>query len=100
MTFMTCMAGSIEFASYPSLSEKLSVVGNKGASAVWSPSGLSHNSTAAKMASDFYRLATVDGAITLGDAVVEIKRLSSENGGEHFMLDIYNLLGDPALPLQ
>ncbi|MDH3255552.1 MAG: hypothetical protein OEM62_11205, partial [Acidobacteriota bacterium] len=40
------------------------------------------------------------GAVTVGEAVLEAQHAYAEAGRYRFMLEIYNIIGDPAVRIQ
>ncbi len=99
LTGFSCSLNRYELAGFASLGEVLTVEPNGGAAAVWAPSGLSRDADARILGGAFFRAVYIRGAATLGDAVVQATREYAESRGELFLIDIYNLLGDPAIPL-
>ena len=96
VTAMTCTINRFAVPGVPSLGEVLVKSPAGGAAAVWGPSGLSYHGEARQLAEVFYRLASEsDGR--LGDSVIRALAEYGGLGGDDRMLDIYNLLGDPAL---
>ena len=70
-----------------------------GATAVWAPSGLAFNSDSKLVAEYFLRTALKKRRMILGSAILDSLRSFYSQGGPSYVLDIYNLLGDPALKL-
>jgi hypothetical protein len=68
-----------------------------GAAAVWAPSGLSVHSEAQLLAERFYRHLGDPDQPRLGDVVLRALQDFTALGGSKSMIQIYNLLGDPAL---
>ena len=68
-----------------------------GAAAVWAPSGMSQNSLAAILAGSYYETALGAEDVRIGDAVLRALRTYEETGNLSYMMDIYLLLGDPAM---
>ena len=97
VTALTCIAGRYEMP-LESLSERMVLAGNGGAAAMWAPSGLSFNVDAERLASAFARAAGTDG-ITIGDAVRSALEEYEQEGFFRHLLYIYNVFGDPALPM-
>jgi hypothetical protein len=81
---------------YDCLGEMLTVSSN-GAIAVWSPSGLSLNDSAQTLCEGFYTAVFQDGEGVLGDAMLKALRNYEGSHRTPYMLNIYNLLGDPGL---
>ncbi|HMK49465.1 MAG TPA: C25 family cysteine peptidase, partial [Thermodesulfovibrionales bacterium] len=100
MTAMTCLMGQYGIPGYNSLSESLLLKAGGGSVAVWSPSGYSFNSMAGILDEEFFKAAFRSSKPRLGDVL--LKAFSGYNiaGGQKFMIDIYNLQGDPALKLK
>jgi hypothetical protein len=97
---MTCVAGRYEIPGHTSLAESLLLDADGGAAAVWTASGLSESNEADSLDIAFMREAT-GSAVTVGEAVrnalVEYRK---GEGSLDFMLDIYQVLGDPALRIR
>jgi len=92
---LTCTVNRFELPQYPSLGQTLLLQPAAGAAAVWGPSGLSNNLPAVRMGTAF--LGALNGAgVRLGDAVLAALRVGAAAGGRA-LVDIYNLLGDPAM---
>jgi hypothetical protein len=100
VTAMTCVAGRFAIPGYDSLSELLVLRQGGGAIATWAPTGLSLNDLAVILDKGFFRAVFEDGEKILGDAVFDALIEYARAGKEPFMLDIYNLLGDPALEMR
>lgn len=99
VTAMTCTINRFAVPGAPSLGEILVKSPSGGAAAVWGPSGLSYHGEARQLAEVFYRLVSEPGESNgrLGDSVIRALAEYGGLGGDGRMLDIYNLLGDPAL---
>ena len=98
---LTCAVGRFEIPGATSLGEALTIAEDRGAVAVWAPSGLSFNQEAGVLDRGFVG-ALFDGRnATLGEAIRSARvTYRRESQGEFaFMTEIYNLLGDPALEL-
>ena len=63
---------------------------------MWSASGLSINDQAILLGDGFYRSAFESGERVIGDTILEAQRRYAADGGDEYLLDIYNLIGDPA----
>jgi hypothetical protein len=100
VTAMTCMVGQYALPGFTSLSEALMLKDDGGAAAVWAPTGLSWNEWAKILDGEFFRAVFVEGEKRLGQSVLKALKAYSGQGGEHFMLDIYTLFGDPAMELR
>ncbi|MBW1897013.1 MAG: hypothetical protein JRI47_08130, partial [Deltaproteobacteria bacterium] len=99
VTAMTCVVGQFAIPGYDSLSERLVITNDAGAVAVWSPTGMSINADARILDEEFFRAAPLGYGTTLGQAVLEALEAYSIRGSNRYMLDIYNVLGDPALEI-
>jgi hypothetical protein len=97
LTAMTCTVNRFAVPGVPCLGEALVKKAGGGAAAVWGPSGLSLHGEAKLLAEHFYQKAPQADSGLLGDWVVRSLREFTALGGDGSMLDIYNLLGDPAL---
>ncbi|MGB5684185.1 MAG: C25 family cysteine peptidase, partial [Candidatus Electrothrix sp.] len=97
MVSMACSTASFGYPAMNSIGESAVLKAGGAAVGFFGATGLSRNYLADIMAEGFY-LGLFDPANSrVGDAVVQAKRYSSEQGAKHFALDIYNLLGDPAM---
>ncbi len=94
----TCLAGEFSFPGYDTVSENLLLGQDAGAVAVWSPSGLSYDMFTTLLADGFFN-GLSDESLLLGDVVRQAARAYPLDRAPSFMLDIYNLLGDPATSL-
>jgi hypothetical protein len=99
MTAMTCLLGNYSLPGYPCLSELIVRQQSGGAAAVWSPTGLSQNELAVVLAKEFYKTAFGAGNPRIGDAILAAAKGYEASGGAGYILDIYALLGDPAMRL-
>jgi uncharacterized repeat protein (TIGR01451 family) len=99
LTAMTCTVGQYAVPGYDSLSEKLVLKNNGGAVAVWAPTGLSLNSLARALDEKFFKAVFESKKAVLGDAILKAFKEYNSEGGSSFMMDIYNLQGDPALKM-
>jgi hypothetical protein len=99
-TLMTCAAGQFAIPGYDVIGEALVLRNGGGAVAVWAPTGLSLNSQAKILDEAFFRAAFQRGEKVLGQAVLSALQEYAGYGEAPYMLDIYNLLGDPALEMK
>ena len=67
--------------------------------AVFGPSGLAESKASLGLAEIFYRRTAESGTSRLGDLILRSYTELRAQGGDRSLLDIYNLLGDPALRL-
>lgn len=104
LTAMTCTVNRYAVPGVPSLGEVLVKKAGGGAAAVWGPSGLSLHGEARQLAELFYRQvsepAVSPSGARLGDWILRSTSEFAALGGDGSMLEIYNLLGDPALRVQ
>ena len=94
---LTCTIGRFEVPGFTSLAEALVLAPQRGAISVWSPSGLSINDAA--LALDQAFVAALFEHETLGEAILAAMRDYSNSDWSMSMLEVYNLIGDPALGL-
>ena len=100
VTGLSCTIGRFEFPGFTSLSERLVLAQDKGAIAVWAPSGLSYDIAAAALGEDlFRRVFGFNSGATLGEAILETSRAFHESNAQGELTEVYNLIGDPALKL-
>ena len=99
ITAMTCSVGNYAIQGYDSLSEALVLKDNGGAVAVWAPTGLSYNSLSKILDEAFFNDAFGNNEALLGDAILNAYQAYNAHGGSVFVMDIYNLQGDPALKM-
>jgi hypothetical protein len=94
---MTCLIGRYEHPGGDSLSEQLVLQRDGGAIAVWSPTGMSLNAEARILDQTFFEALFATEQPILGITLLQAQQAYKDRGNEQFMLEIYNLLGDPAL---
>lgn len=97
---LTCSIGQYSLPGYDCLSEVLLLSKGGGAAAVWAPSTLQYNQSGTVMANHLYTAAFRESQIRFGDAIRKAKEDYATDGIALYALDIYNLLGDPAMPLK
>jgi hypothetical protein len=100
MASLTCSVGRFELTGHTSLGESLVVAENRGAVAVWAPSGQSLNEEASILNRAYTAAAYAPSAIRLGDAVLAAIRDYGAQGSQPHLAYVYILLGDPALWLK
>jgi hypothetical protein len=100
LTAMTCTINRFAVPGIPSLGEALVSNANGGASAVWAPSGLADNAHSRLLAELFYQAASDPADRPLGDLILRAFGAFRTLGGDGSLLQIYNLLGDPAQRLR
>jgi hypothetical protein len=96
---LTCAVGRYDVAGVTPLASALVLDPTAGAVAAWSPTGLSLSSEANKLNQGFARGLFAGDERTLGRVILRALEEYSRTDSERFMLDIYNLIGDPALEL-
>ena len=99
VTAMTCIVGQFSIPGYSSLAEYLVLKQQGGAVAMWSPTGISVDSEALILDTKFFQHAFKEGMHVLGDVIIKTLQDYAQEGTEPSMMDIYNLLGDPALKM-
>jgi len=97
LTAMSCVLGGFEVPGYDGLGETLLLSQTGGAIAVWAPTGLSLNDPAQTLCEGFYSTVFNDKEGILGDGLLKALRIYGDSGRMPYMLNIYNLLGDPGL---
>jgi hypothetical protein len=100
LTAMTCMAAGYAFPGGVSIAESLILKQGGGMAAVWAPAGLSEDAYALMLNKAFYNAAFDGTGRTIGSIVLEAIRKSGIDADNAWMLDIYNLIGDPALRIK
>ena len=102
MASMSCSAGIFGYPPMDSIGEAALLRADGAAVGFFGASGLSRTYLADKIAKGFYRNLFDPQVTRVGDAVVRGKQYYFDQGAERYPLDIYNLLGDPAMlaPLQ
>jgi hypothetical protein len=97
---MTCLAGYFVDPYETILTEALLLKPDGGVAAVWAPTGLSDDAQATILNREFYK-ALISGGKTIGDAVRQaLLAYKGSKGYMPFMMDTYNILGDPALKMR
>jgi len=100
VTTMTCVTGNFSIPGVDCLGEALVLKGNGGAAAFLAPTGLSINSSARVFDEEFVKAYLQPGKLILGDVVLKTFLNYSGKDGYDYMLDIYNIMGDPATRLK
>jgi len=100
LTVLSCAAGHFAYPGYESLSELLLVKNGGGMVSVWAPSDFSYNADAKVLGEGFYKAVLQPDVLTIGDAVVRSMSAYSSKGRASYELNIFNLLGDPALRIR
>jgi uncharacterized repeat protein (TIGR01451 family) len=98
---MTCDVGMFAYPGEDTLSEALVLKNDGGVVAAWVPSGLSFNDPASILDKGFFKAVFIKGKKVLGDAILDaMKEYNTQKEGSTYLMDIYNLLGDPALKMR
>jgi hypothetical protein len=100
MTALTCDVNRFDVPGYSPLGQLLTLLPRGGAIAVWSSSGMSVHPEAKALAQTFtYSLANPANR-RLGDVVQQALKRYAATPGLTETLDLYTLLGDPAILLK
>jgi hypothetical protein len=97
---LTCSVGNFGIPNFDSLSEALVLRKGGGIIAGWVPTGLSYNELAFILDQRLLQAIFTDGTRVLGDAIIAAMTHYGSQGQPRFMLDLYNILGDPALRMK
>jgi uncharacterized repeat protein (TIGR01451 family) len=100
LTAMTCVVGMYAYPGLDTLTEAMVLKADGGAVASWAPTGLSYNSLSKILDEEFFRAAFDETDEILGDVILEAFEGYDARGGPVYVMDIYNLQGDPALKLR
>ncbi len=100
LTAMTCHIGIFSYPGYATLGELMILKPGTGAAAVWAPSGFSQNEHAVALGRAFYATAFANGNPRIGDVILSAMKLYEAERRPAYILDIYTLLGDPAMRLR
>ncbi|MCI5147444.1 MAG: hypothetical protein D3923_18415 [Candidatus Electrothrix sp. AR3] len=93
----SCGAGSFGYPPLNSIGESTVLRANGAASNFFGATGLSENYLADEMITGFYKSLFTPEITRIGDAVVHGKQYYAQKRTERYLLDLYNLLGDPAM---
>jgi hypothetical protein len=97
---MNCLNGYFHFPFFNALGEELLKAGDKGAIAVFSPSGMSLDAPAHQYHRAVLEELFQGGHERLGDAILDAQADYLSTGIFPELLSIYHLFGDPALRLK
>jgi len=100
MTAMTCVMGRFSIPGFDTLSEILVLSKDSGTIAVWAPTGASQNEQAKILAGEFFKAVFSKRVKNLGKIILKAMQGFIELGGQTYMLNIFNLIGDPALRIK
>jgi hypothetical protein len=96
---LTCVVGRHELPGTECLAERLVMDEDGGSVAVWAASGMSENKSAVKLDEEFMRAVFEDGERELYRAIQKSFEAYADRDRRWYMVQIYNLLGDPAIRL-
>ena len=97
---MTCLTALFAIPGNNCLAESFLISNNYGAIAFWAPTGMSDNYEAKLLNKEFIKSLLKGGKTILGDAIKEALNNYKSLGGKPYMMDIYTLIGDPALSIK
>jgi hypothetical protein len=100
VTAATCLTSYFSYPGYDSIGERLLRGSGGGAAAVWSASGMSQNEHAVRMLSTFHSTARGNAGLRIGDVIREAMRLYEKENRPRYLIETYELLGDPAMELK
>ncbi|MFW6107387.1 MAG: C25 family cysteine peptidase [bacterium] len=100
VTTLTCLTGRFAVPGHACLGEALVLRGDGGAIAFWGPSGLLFNRQSVALGKEFLKALFHSRDRRLGDAVTRALRTCGQGGSQEAPLELYNLLGDPALKVR
>ena len=100
VTALTCLAAQFGLPGEESIGERLMIAEDRGAAAVWGPSGLSYNHRARRLGECFYGATfpedpNAPGELLIGEVILKAQQCYAADGVDIYLLDTYNLLGDP-----
>jgi hypothetical protein len=97
VTALTCIINRFEVPGFVPLGAALVKNGAGGASVVWAPTGLSKNAEAVVLGARFYSEHSSAPQERVGEIVRRSLLAYAGADRERSLLNVYNLLGDPAL---
>jgi len=100
MVLLTCVVGRFEIPGSVTLSEALLLKEHGGIVAALAPSGGSYSSAANHLGGEFYKAVFSGKNRDWGTAWLYATKQYIRQGGQPYLLNIYNLLGDPAMRFQ
>ena len=95
---MSCTLGRFAVPGYDSLGSALAAKPNGGAVAVWAPVGLAWNAASAALDDALFEALFTAKRARFGEAVLDALQTRAPAGST--LVDMYSLLGDPALRLE
>jgi uncharacterized repeat protein (TIGR01451 family) len=99
-TAMTCVAGDFALPFIDPIGELLVRKPGGGAAAVWAPTSMSDNIHAVALAEEYYARVFGGQPMRIGDAILGALQAYHDARRPEYLLGIYGLLGDPAMPLE
>jgi hypothetical protein len=100
ITALTCTISRFEIPGFVSLGESLVTRSGGGAIAVWAPSGLATAQDAETLQALVFERAFSAPNRRLGDLLRDATRAYHDSGAGPELIEIYQLLGDPALQVK
>ncbi len=100
MSAATCVVGNYAVPGNRSLSMKMALQADGGAAAVFSPTGESLNIDGVALDTALFQEFFAGTGTRAGDATRSALVQFAAGGGPRYALDIYNLLGDPAMVMR
>jgi hypothetical protein len=98
---LTCGAGHFGVPGFSAIASDLLLRENGGVIAAWSPSGFSQNASARLLNQSLFRaLAAAESDAMIGDIILEAVADYRLSRGDPDLPQLYNVLGDPAMPLR
>jgi hypothetical protein len=94
---LSCTMGRFCIPGYDALGENLVLQSGGGAIAVWAPSGMSVDQSAAVLGEAFHDALQNSGQNVLGEVMLTALGTYHASQATKYLPGIYNLLGDPAL---
>jgi hypothetical protein len=99
LTAFTCLAGGFALPGYETFSEVMMQKNDGGVIAAWSPTGLSVNKEAVILNQHLFEALFNEHINILGNAILRSILQYQAERNLPFVVQTYNLLGDPALEL-
>jgi hypothetical protein len=97
MIMLTCVTGRFEIPGITSLTEALLLNKNGGIAGGLAPSGAAMHADSMRLGEEFYKAIFRGREPSAGLALLAAMKNYLLSGGNPYLLDIYNWLGDPAL---
>jgi uncharacterized repeat protein (TIGR01451 family) len=96
----SCLLGRFSLPGYDCLAETLIMEPDGGAIAVWAPSGMSYNDPACRLNEELIQAVFGEGRYLLGEAMLSAIEAYADEEDAWYLIEVYNLLGDPATLLR